>query len=405
MPTRRKVSSARWPTEWTGGFFKEKTHPRPGPLFEIISFARNTQRPLGETISRFYPQHEDLSDLIIGFAAAYRERKQKQSVVDYDDLLEYWLEVLRAAPDVATYLQQRFRHTLVDEYQDTNTLQAQIVDLVGAHHRVMAVGDDAQCIYSWRGADFENIMTFPDRHPGTQIYRIETNYRSTPSILAFANGVLAAQPKGRHFDKELRAVAARSRKAVPGADARHARTGFVRRPAHQGPRRRRPAAGRYRRALPGALPCARSPARTLPARHAVRDHERRAVLRAGAHPRPRRHPALRLQSERLDGLAAHRRAAAAGRRQGGAKTPRRGARPRPGPSAQPRGCALVRRRAGQGAQGVQRGMAPAGGLAAADRRQRSGATGRSRQSRSPSRAGTGIISRAPTPTTLRGWTT
>ncbi len=186
------------------GFFKEKTHPRPGPLFEIISFARNTRRPLGETIARFYPQHEELSDLIGGFAAAYRERKRRQSVVDYDDLLEYWLEVLRAAPDVAAHLQQRFRHTLVDEYQDTNILQAQIVDIVGAHHRVMAVGDDAQCIYSWRGANFENIITFPDRHPGTRIYRIETNYRSTPSILAFANGVLAAQPRGRHFDKELR---------------------------------------------------------------------------------------------------------------------------------------------------------------------------------------------------------
>jgi DNA helicase-2/ATP-dependent DNA helicase PcrA len=185
-------------------FFKDKTHPRPGPLFEIISFARNTQRGLGETITRFFPQHEALADLIGGFAKTYRERKRKQAVVDYDDLLEYWLELLRAAPDVAAYLQQRFRHTLVDEYQDTNTLQAQIVDIVGAHHRVMAVGDDAQCIYSWRGANFENIMTFPDRHPGTQIYRIETNYRSTPSILAFANGVLAAQPKGRHFDKELR---------------------------------------------------------------------------------------------------------------------------------------------------------------------------------------------------------
>jgi DNA helicase-2/ATP-dependent DNA helicase PcrA len=70
----------------------------------------------------------------------------------------------------------------------------------------MAVGDDAQCIYSWRGADFENIMSFPDRHPGTVIHRIETNYRSTPEILTFANGVLNAQPKGRHFDKELRAA-------------------------------------------------------------------------------------------------------------------------------------------------------------------------------------------------------
>jgi DNA helicase II / ATP-dependent DNA helicase PcrA len=185
-------------------FFKDKTHPRPGPLFEIISFARNTQRTLDETITQFYPQHEAVAGQIGGFAAAYRERKRRQNVVDYDDLLESWLALLRAAPDVAAWLQQRFHHTLVDEYQDTNTLQAQIVDIVGAHHRIMAVGDDAQCIYSWRGANFENILTFPDRHPGTQIYRIETNYRSTPSILAFANGVLAAQPKGRHFDKELR---------------------------------------------------------------------------------------------------------------------------------------------------------------------------------------------------------
>jgi len=186
------------------GFFKDKTHPRPGPLFEIISFARNTQRPLAETISRFYPQHEAVAEDIGGFAAAYRERKRRQNVVDYDDLLEHWLELLKENPPIAEQLSNRFQYVLVDEYQDTNTLQAQIVDIVGVHHRVMAVGDDAQCIYSWRGANFENIITFPDRHPGTKIYRIETNYRSTPSILAFANGVLAAQPKGRHFDKELR---------------------------------------------------------------------------------------------------------------------------------------------------------------------------------------------------------
>jgi ATP-dependent DNA helicase UvrD/PcrA len=185
-------------------FFKDKTHPRPGPLFEILSFARNTQRPLGETVTQFYPQHEDVADRIAAFAAAYRERKRARNVVDYDDLLAHWLDLLRAEPRIAAYLQERFRHTLVDEYQDTNTLQAQIVDLVGAHHRIMAVGDDAQCIYSWRGANFENIMTFGERHPGTTIFRIETNYRSTPQILEFANGVLAAQPKGRHYDKVLR---------------------------------------------------------------------------------------------------------------------------------------------------------------------------------------------------------
>ena len=187
-------------------FFKDKTHPRPGVLFEIISFARNTQRALPDVIAANYPQHDEIADRVAAFAAKYRERKRAQCVLDYDDLLEYWLELLQKAPDIAAYFAHRFRHVLVDEYQDTNILQSQIVDLMGAHHRIMAVGDDAQCIYSWRGADFENIMTFPDRHEGTVIHRIETNYRSTPEILAFANGVLAAQPKGRHFDKELRAA-------------------------------------------------------------------------------------------------------------------------------------------------------------------------------------------------------
>ena len=187
------------------GFFKDKTRPRPGPLFGIISLARNTQLSLEATVDKYFPHYSDISDRLPAFAKAYDLKKREQKVCDYDDLLEHWLAVLRQAPEVAQYFQHRFRHVLVDEYQDTNTLQAQIVDTIGSHHRIMAVGDDAQCIYSWRGANFENIMTFPDRHPGTAIHRIETNYRSTPEILAFANGVLQAQPKGRHFDKELRA--------------------------------------------------------------------------------------------------------------------------------------------------------------------------------------------------------
>jgi DNA helicase-2/ATP-dependent DNA helicase PcrA len=187
-------------------FFKEKTNPRPGPLFNVLSLARNTQRPLRETVDRHFPQYHEIAHLLPAFAAAYEKKKREDHVCDYDDLLELWLKLLTDTPDVAAYFAHRFRHVLVDEYQDTNTIQAQIVDRLAAHHRVMAVGDDAQCIYSWRGADFENIMTFPDRHPGAVIHRIETNYRSTPEILAFANGVLNAQPKGRHFDKELRAA-------------------------------------------------------------------------------------------------------------------------------------------------------------------------------------------------------
>ena len=186
-------------------FFKDKTNPRPGPLFSVLSLARNTQLSIAETITLNFPQYKEIAHLLPAFDEAYTKAKREQAVVDYDDLLEMWLKLLTDAPEVAKYFGNRFRHVLVDEYQDTNTIQAQIVDRLSTHHQVMAVGDDAQCIYSWRGADFENIMSFPDRHPGTIIHRIETNYRSTPEILAFANGVLNAQPKGRHFDKELRA--------------------------------------------------------------------------------------------------------------------------------------------------------------------------------------------------------
>ncbi|HXQ82196.1 MAG TPA: ATP-dependent helicase, partial [Opitutaceae bacterium] len=158
-------------------FFKDKTHPRAGPLFGIISLARNIQLGVEETAAKYFPHYADIRDRLPGFARAYEARKREQKVCDYDDLLEHWLALLRQAPEVAAYFSHRFRHVLVDEYQDTNTLQAQIVDTIGSHHRIMAVGDDAQCIYSWRGANFENIMTFPDRHPGTAIHRIETNYR------------------------------------------------------------------------------------------------------------------------------------------------------------------------------------------------------------------------------------
>jgi DNA helicase-2/ATP-dependent DNA helicase PcrA len=193
-------------------FFKDKTHPRPGPLHSILSMARNTQLPLDEIVTRFYPQHDTIIERLPAFAKKYADKKREANTLDYDDLLELWLNLLKTSEATREYFAHRFRYVLVDEYQDTNTLQSQIVDLIASHHRVMAVGDDAQCIYTWRGASVENILTFPDRHPGTTIHRIETNYRSTPQILALANGVLLAQPKGRAFEKELRPARANSEK-------------------------------------------------------------------------------------------------------------------------------------------------------------------------------------------------
>ena len=149
---------------------------------------------------------DSTTERIVEFSQRYQELKKKQNVVDYDDLLTYWLQLLQEHPQVAQDQQQRFRCLLVDEFQDTNRLQAAIVDTIGNHHNVMAVGDDAQCIYTWRGADFTNISTFSDRHPEAVTHTIGINYRSRPQILNFANAILAAQPAGAGFYKELQAV-------------------------------------------------------------------------------------------------------------------------------------------------------------------------------------------------------
>jgi DNA helicase-2/ATP-dependent DNA helicase PcrA len=188
------------------GFFKDKTRPKPGQLGDIISLARNTRCDISAIVEDNYPQHTELIDKIELFARCYAEEKLRRQVTDYDDFLEHWLNILEKHPEVANYYRNRFEHILVDEYQDTNLLQAMIVDQMAAGHRsVMAVGDDAQCIYSWRGANFENFSTFPDRYPGTQIHRIEINYRSTPQILELANGILQHQVEKRGFEKTLRA--------------------------------------------------------------------------------------------------------------------------------------------------------------------------------------------------------
>jgi len=187
-------------------FFKNKTHPKPGPLSAIISMARNTRLSIEAATATYFPQHQDFIPEVERFASAYDKRKKEQRVVDYDDLLVYWLQLLDECPDIREHYNERFKHCLVDEYQDTNVLQAEIIDKMAPHHRIMAVGDDAQCIYSWRGANFENIVSFPDRHQGTQILRIETNYRSTPEILTLANAVIQGRAAGQGFEKELRAA-------------------------------------------------------------------------------------------------------------------------------------------------------------------------------------------------------
>ena len=125
-------------------------------------------------------------------------------MVDFDDLLVKTVEVLKQNPIIAEFYQRHFQFILVDEYQDTNRLQSELIDLLAIRHQsVMVVGDDAQSIYSWRGANYQNILDFPKRYPNAKIYRIETNYRSVPEILALANAAIQANTK--QFSKTLRA--------------------------------------------------------------------------------------------------------------------------------------------------------------------------------------------------------
>lgn len=187
-------------------FIKGKNNPKPKVIANLMSYARNTCRSVFDEANDHFPFLEGAAQKIADFHQEYQKTKLLQQVADYDDLLELLLKLLRENPDIAAIYQNRFKHILVDEFQDTNRLQSEIVDLFGIHHQVMAVGDDAQCIYTWRGADFENIMRFNERHPGAIVHKIETNYRSTPEILDFANSVLGAQPAGMGYSKELRAV-------------------------------------------------------------------------------------------------------------------------------------------------------------------------------------------------------
>ncbi len=184
---------------------KDKRFPKAEVLQDIFSLEANTELSPEKLLETHYPYFSEFMGPIFEIRRLYNARKRQVNAVDYDDLLVLTLRLLKDHADLCAHYQERFKHILVDEYQDTNKIQADLVDLLGAqHHQVMVVGDDAQSIYSWRGANFENIMSFPNRHPNTQVIRIETNYRSNPEILQLANVTIAQNT--RQFPKELRAV-------------------------------------------------------------------------------------------------------------------------------------------------------------------------------------------------------
>jgi DNA helicase-2/ATP-dependent DNA helicase PcrA len=184
---------------------KADKFPRANVVGDIVSLSVNTETPLFDVIANRYPYFLHREEEIADVAERYRKRKKALNAMDFDDLLLNWRELLLSHDDVRDAYTGRFLQILVDEYQDTNALQAEIMDLLASRHRnLMVVGDDSQSIYSFRGANYENIIRFPERYPECRIFKLETNYRSTPEILHLAN--LSITNNENQFQKTLRAV-------------------------------------------------------------------------------------------------------------------------------------------------------------------------------------------------------
>jgi DNA helicase-2/ATP-dependent DNA helicase PcrA len=184
---------------------KEIRFPKGDVLADLFSFTVNTERPMDELLAEKFPYFLPLLEQIKDVHARYERKKKSTNSMDFDDLLEKTLRMLKEHKEIAAFYRRQFQFILVDEYQDTNKIQADFIDTLASEHRnVMVVGDDAQSIYSWRGANFKNILAFPERYPDAQVFKIELNYRSVPDILHVANAAIAANVQ--QFRKQLSAT-------------------------------------------------------------------------------------------------------------------------------------------------------------------------------------------------------
>jgi DNA helicase-2/ATP-dependent DNA helicase PcrA len=180
---------------------KARRFPSTAVVQDILSLARNTQTSIPDVLEWKYPSFQDLVSDLEEVARQFHLRKKQANVMDFDDLLTN-LALLLQDPEVGPVLSERYRYVLVDEYQDTNAIQAKLVSAFAAkHENVLAVGDDAQSIYAFRGADVENILNFPKQWSHARIFKLLTNYRSTTEILSVANESLSHNTN--QFEKEL----------------------------------------------------------------------------------------------------------------------------------------------------------------------------------------------------------
>ena len=164
--------------------------PKPQELCDLYSFARNTRQKLSDALEKQHPEHLAFKDQIAEIMKEYETRKRARSFLDYDDILAIVASALDQSDGLADYVASLCKHVLVDEMQDTNPLQWALLEPLKDKVSLFCVGDDAQSIYGFRGADFENIHHFKERVPNAQIFKLEQNYRSTQEILDLSNWLL-----------------------------------------------------------------------------------------------------------------------------------------------------------------------------------------------------------------------
>jgi DNA helicase-2/ATP-dependent DNA helicase PcrA len=184
----------------------EKKHfPKPEVLLSIFGVVSGRMGNLADAVNERFEYTEVDTEQVLKVHVRYQSRKQEQNAMDFDDLLIHAHRLLAENERIRAFYQEEFKYVLVDEYQDTNTIQAELVHmLVKEHGNIMVVGDDFQSIYSWRGADFRNFLDFDRVYPDAKTFKLQINYRSTPEILEVANEVIAGNPE--QFQKELQAV-------------------------------------------------------------------------------------------------------------------------------------------------------------------------------------------------------
>lgn len=205
----------------------KKQFPSKRAIINMISGSVNKARSIEDLIYDEYSHLVEFVDDIQLLQKHYQNFKVDHGLMDYDDLLVNWKRLMEEVIEAREQISNRYRYIMVDEYQDTNLIQAEIVRLAAYRHdNVMVVGDDSQSIYSFRGADFYNIMRFPDTYPGTQVIKLEENYRSTQPILSLTNDIISNAAE-KYTKKLYTQIEGNQKPALYGARDERGEAAFV----------------------------------------------------------------------------------------------------------------------------------------------------------------------------------